>query len=148
MAGPGAFGPVAAQTCIGKFPPGQWFIRLSSILGYSNAVLKVTHSTPGSGWRFGMIQHLSGTAGSEQYFSFDVRNPVPRLGFRVSGRGHNGATIVVRLEGLPSPYTTVCPPRRPGARVTTCRIKNPGTGRWYIGLYGLLDFNDLTLGLR
>lgn len=87
------------------------------------------------------VNGLGGSAGSSQYFVFDVPSDASAVTFTMSG-GTGDADLYVKLGALPTSSDYDCRPYQAGNN-EACQLT--GTGRYYVMLQGYADFSGVSL---
>jgi len=125
---------------------GTWFIMLRGYTAYSGATLTATYSaamtitplTNGVG-----VTSLTGSAGSELYFSIVVPAGQTKLEISMSG-GTGDADLYVKKDSLP---TTTSYDYRPylSGNNETVTVNDPAPATWYIMIRGYSPYTGVAL---
>jgi serine protease len=87
--------------------------------------------------------NLSGSQGSETYFTMEVPNGAENLVFQMSG-GSGDADLYVRRGAQPTTSTYDCRPYLNGNN-ETCSFASPQSGTWHVMIRGYQAYSGVTL---
>jgi hypothetical protein len=125
------------ETC--NFPSpaaGTWHVMVVGDDPYSGATLVGSYQTGGSG---NVLQNavpvgISGTLGSQQFWTMTVPSGASNLQFQMSG-GSGDADLYVRFGSAPTMTTWDCRPFASGNN-ETCTFASPAAGTWHVMVVG------------
>ncbi|QSX33334.1 M4 family metallopeptidase [Shewanella avicenniae] len=89
------------------------------------------------------VTNISGTAGSEQFWTFDVPSGVKSLSIATSG-GSGDVDMYVKFGSEPTTTSYDCRPYRSGNN-ESCSFRRPASGTYYIMLKGYSSYAGVTL---
>jgi hypothetical protein len=128
---------------------GTWYIMIRGYSPFSGITLLASYGG-GSGGHGGSVlsngvavTSLSGMAGSEKLYQFDVPAGQSNLQIEMSG-GTGDADLYVRLKSAPT--TTEYDYRRvEGGNNETVTVENPPAGTWFVMIRGHSNYAGVTL---
>jgi hypothetical protein len=123
---------------------GHWYVRVFGAASYSGVSLQVTFTVGTAVQRKVAHANLSGAAGSQRFYWFNIGDRVRRFTVSIS-KTKGDADLRVRLLGLPKPFNNVCTKIKLGHHGETCSVRNPYPSTWWIGITGATDYTQLTL---
>ena len=89
------------------------------------------------------ISNLSGSQGSETFFTMEVPNGAENLVFQMSG-GSGDADLYVRRGAPPTTSTYDCRPYLNGNN-ETCSFATPQSGTWHVMIRGYTSYSSVSL---
>jgi lysyl endopeptidase len=89
------------------------------------------------------VTGISGTAGSQQFWTLTVPAGASNLQFQTSG-GTGDADLYVRFGSAPNLTTYDCRPYT-GGNAETCSFPTPSAGTWHVMLNGYAAYSGVTL---
>lgn len=89
------------------------------------------------------VTNLSGSQGSETFFTLEVPDGAENLVFQISG-GSGDADLYVRFGSAPTTSSYDCRPYRNGNN-ETCSFDNPQAGTWHVMLRGYQAYSGVAL---
>jgi uncharacterized membrane protein len=125
---------------------GTWYIMVRGYSAFAGITLLATYSggTTGSVLQNGVpVTNLSGAAGSETMYRFDLPTGQANLEIKMSG-GTGDADLYVRLK---SPPTTSDYDYRPflAGNDESVTVGAPAAGTWFVMIRGYIDYAGVTL---
>ena len=87
--------------------------------------------------------NLSGPAGSDRYFAFDIPDGQGEIDFTTAGGGGD-VDMYIAQDALPTDSEFLCGSRNPGTNLETCHGWNL-VGRWYVRVRGTTDYSGVSL---
>lgn len=116
----------------------------SGIIDASAAVDAALNGTGGNELQDGVTKSgLSGSSGSEAFYTFNVGNGVSKVTFTMSG-GSGDADLYVRANAQPTLSTYDCRPYKNGNN-EVCTVNNPSAGTFHIMLRGYSAYSGVSL---
>ncbi|AZZ96014.1 S8 family peptidase [Pseudoalteromonas sp. R3] len=116
----------------------------SGIIDASAAVDAALNGTGGNELQDGVAKSsLSGSSGSEAFYTFNVGNGVSKVTFTMSG-GSGDADLYVRANAQPTLSTYDCRPYKNGNN-EVCTVNNPSAGTFHIMLRGYSSYSGVSL---
>jgi len=126
---------------------GTWFIMVRGYSSFSGITLLATYgggSGGGDVLRDGVpVPNLSGAAGSEKLFRFDLPAGQRTVAIKISG-GTGDADLYVRLRTAPTATEYDYRPFLAGNNETVT-VEAPAAGTWYVMVRGYSDYSGVTL---
>ena len=114
------------------------------VVNYASWIIGHLGDETESGLQNGVpVNGLSGTMGSETYFTFDVPAGVNRLDIAISG-GTGDADLYVQFGSKPTVNKYDCRPWLDGNQ-ENCIILTPDAGTYHIMLRGYLNYSNVSL---
>lgn len=89
------------------------------------------------------VTGISGSTGSQQFWTMSVPSGASNLQFQISG-GTGDADLYVRFGSPPTTSTYDCRPYRSG-NSETCTFASPAAGTWHVMLHGYSAYSGVTL---
>jgi serine protease len=128
----------------------RWYVTVHGTAAFAGATLRATYAAPTPLVNRVKLKLLSGTAGSEQYWSIAVPPGARRLVI-VMNHSIGDADLSVRYGNLPTANAFDCQPAIrsfPRGRSEKCRFDYPASGVWFVKISGFGDFSRLSLKAR
>lgn len=122
---------------------GTWYIVIRGYNVYANVTLTASYGEVLILKDRVPVSNLSGAAGSERFFRFEVPAGRAHLLFRTSG-GTGNADMYIRRNSKPTTATWDYRPIASG-NTESISIGSPAGGTWYIMLKGAAAYSGLTL---
>jgi len=128
---------------------GTWYVMVRGQQNFAGVSLVAGYDEGGEGVvvtplpNNSPIPNLSGSTGSQQYFSIDVTAGFSLLYISTYG-GSGDVDLYVRYGELPTLTTFDCQPGLAGNN-ENCTFENPQAGTWYIMLDSHSTYSDTTL---
>ncbi|HJQ40622.1 MAG TPA: pre-peptidase C-terminal domain-containing protein [Thermoanaerobaculia bacterium] len=135
------------ETCTFPSPAaGTWHVMVVGDDPYSGMTLVGSYQTgggPGNVLQNGVPVGISGTLGSQQFWTMSVPSGASNLQFQMSG-GTGDADLYVRFGSAPTMTTYDCRPFASGNN-ETCTFPSPAAGTWHVMVVGDDPYSGATL---
>jgi len=137
------------ETCTVETPnTGTYHVMLHAYQAYSGVSLVASYDTAGGGGGSQLengqaLTNLSGSQGSETFYTMEVPAGASDLQFAISG-GSGDADLYVRFGSQPSTSSYDCRPYL-GGNNETCSFATPAAGTWHVMVRGFQAYSGLAL---